>query len=687
MRIRNKLLLAVFGVSLLTLGVSFWGIYAIADKTLESFRELGGEALPGSIAMARMSAEFYHAEFLVHEYDHEQSQELRQQIEKSLANLAGHETAHALHHRDEALNADVEMLVQGFNREIAQYLLLVQRGASRDELEKAFSRIHLLVRKFSERVLPYIEHDIARNYRQIAEVERMGHEARQQWLLNVVSILLFTLVLSLYLAKILSQPLRDLSEAARQIGDGKFYLRVPVTSTDEFGELAKTFNEMASRLENTHGELIAANLHLQDDIKEKQRLAEELELHRQNLERLVAERTSALAEREQRLAETQRIAHLGSWQFDLALHRLIWSDETFRIAGMSVCNTAPTPEEYLATVHPEDLPALQACIARAVSQHVPYEIEIRHRRPDGSYNVTFTRGHPVVENGQVVELVGSVLDIAARKAAEQALVDAMHAAETANIAKSAFLANMSHEIRTPLNGILGMAHLIRREGLNDQQVKRMDTLQTSSEHLLNIINAILELSKIEAGKFTLEENEVKIESLVANIASILQERLQARHIKLRTEIGVLPDSLLGDATRIQQALLNYAGNAVKFTEHGSITLRVRLLGEADASALIRFEVQDSGIGIAPEALTRLFSAFEQADSTSTRKYGGTGLGVAITRKIAQLMGGDAGAESEPGVGSTFWFTVRLKKGRVQKASAESSLPEMAEEMLKRDFSG
>ena len=254
-------------------------------------------------------------------------------------------------------------------------------------------------------------------------------------------------------------------------------------------------------------------------------------------------------------------------------------------------------------------------------------------------------------------------------------------------AKSEFLAHMSHEIRTPLNGITGMAHLIRKGGLTPEQIKRMDALLASGQHLLNVINSILELSKIEAGKFTLEETSVRVDSVIANVASIISDLLHTKPVELRTEVEALPHHLLGDPTRIQQALLNYAGNAVKFTDTGTITLRVRALEEDAASAVIRFEVSDTGIGIAADALTRLFSAFEQADATSTRKYGGTGLGLTITKKIANIMGGDAGAESTPGVGSTFWFTVRLKKGIGETAPASNGKPLWAEETLKRDFHG
>jgi len=265
------------------------------------------------------------------------------------------------------------------------------------------------------------------------------------------------------------------------------------------------------------------------------------------------------------------------------------------------------------------------------------------------------------------------------------LLEAENKALAAARSKSSFLANMSHEIRTPMNGVIGMAHLIRRGGLSPKQAQQMDKLEVASGHLLGIINAILELSKIEAGKFTLEETEISIERLLGNIVSMLQDRAQGKQLQLTTRIGALPPHLLGDPTRLQQALLNYASNAVKFTERGHVVLRVTCLEEDDESALLRFEVEDTGIGIAPEVMPRLFTAFEQADNSTTRKYGGTGLGLAITRVFAQLMGGNAGAESTPGVGSTFWFTVRLKKGvpgadRTVVLNAQS-----AEEILKRDY--
>ncbi|MCX7180758.1 MAG: ATP-binding protein, partial [Proteobacteria bacterium] len=266
------------------------------------------------------------------------------------------------------------------------------------------------------------------------------------------------------------------------------------------------------------------------------------------------------------------------------------------------------------------------------------------------------------------------------------LVAARRQAESANIAKSAFLANMSHEIRTPMNGILGMANILRREGVTPMQAERLDIIDKSAQHLLGIINDILDLSKIEAGKFALEEAPVVISSLLKNVISILSERCKAKDIQLLVKNGALPPNLMGDPTRLQQALLNYATNAVKFTEKGAVTLRIHKQEETADTVLVSFEVSDTGIGIAPEILPRLFSAFEQADHSTTRKYGGTGLGLAITRRLAELMGGEVGADSTPGVGSTFWFTARLKKSG-EVATTDAVIQGNAETRIRQHHAG
>ncbi|NEX21489.1 response regulator [Thiorhodococcus mannitoliphagus] len=239
---------------------------------------------------------------------------------------------------------------------------------------------------------------------------------------------------------------------------------------------------------------------------------------------------------------------------------------------------------------------------------------------------------------------------------------AMQQAESANHAKSLFLANMSHEIRTPLNAVLGMAHLMRHDGVTHPQSDRLDKIEVAGRHLLDIINAILDLSKIESGKLTLDESEVSVIAITRNLVSMLSDRVEAKGLALRVKLQPLPPNLFGDPLRIQQALLNYVTNAIKFTETGSIALRARIEADLGESVILRLEVEDTGIGIAAAELPRLFSPFEQADQSITRRYGGTGLGLALTKRLARLMGGDAGVASTLGAGSTFWLTVRLRRG-------------------------
>ena len=257
--------------------------------------------------------------------------------------------------------------------------------------------------------------------------------------------------------------------------------------------------------------------------------------------------------------------------------------------------------------------------------------------------------------------------------ANQALAAARDKAEDATRAKAAFLANMSHEIRTPMNGIIGMLHLFRRSGVNEKQAGYLEKIAHSADHLLSIINDILDLSKIEAGKLSIEQLPVNPRQIVGNVVSMISAAANAKGLKVAVEIGALPSSLLGDPTRLTQALLNYASNAVKFTEQGRIVVRVSCVAEQIESVDLRFEVEDTGIGIAPDVMGRLFAAFEQADNSTTRVYGGTGLGLALARRLAGLMGGEAAAHSTPGVGSCFWFTVRLARGELDQDAGSDIL--------------
>jgi two-component system sensor histidine kinase/response regulator len=351
-------------------------------------------------------------------------------------------------------------------------------------------------------------------------------------------------------------------------------------------------------------------------------------------------------------------------------------------------------------------PLTFADISASIGQGEIWRGEFRSQRKDGSEydesaivapirRANGTTSHCVTISEDITERKRDALELDRHRHALEALVDtrtqelavAKLAAEAANIAKSAFLTNMSHEIRTPLSAIMGFTYLIRRTQVTAKQAAWLSQLDVAGKHLLELINAILDLSKIEAGKLALEFTQVNAAGIAGSVVSILSERALAKHLKLVVDTHPLPQGLVGDASRLQQALLNYAGNAVKFTQAGSVTVRTLCVEETADTALLRFEVHDTGMGIAPEALERLFIPFEQVDSSITRQYGGTGLGLAIVRQLAHLMGGEAGARSTVGLGSTFWFTARLRKECRPEAARHHFKAESPEAALLRDHAG
>lgn len=479
----------------------------------------------------------------------------------------------------------------------------------------------------------------------------------------MLSLTAVALIGALVLSRQLVTPLSQLATTSTNLPEKLLSKETPdwpQSPITEIKSLADNFQEMAISLQGKFQELNAAKLTLEERVKER---TEQLRLSQERLQ-LALDSTED-----------------GLWDWNIITNECYYSPRWFQMLEYQPGELDYRTSSWEQLIHPEDVEKVTFTLQEHLAGRGNYELEHRLRQKSGNWLWILARGKVVErdENGRPLRMVGTNIDITPRKQAEAELQEAKAMAEAANRAKSQFLANMSHEIRTPMNGILGMAGLLATTNLDGEQRDFVDTIKTSADNLLVIINDILDFSKLEAGEMQLENVEFEVKACLEEVMKLLSPPGAAKGLSIETFVAPeVPKTLQGDVGRLRQVLLNLAGNAIKFTDRGQVSIRVTLEhsstlpstvpfmlnGTPDSPPItipVRFAVRDTGIGIAPGDRQKLFQSFSQVDPSMTRKYGGTGLGLAICKQLVELMGGKIDVESEPGVGSTFRFVVPFGK--------------------------
>ncbi len=463
---------------------------------------------------------------------------------------------------------------------------------------------------------------------------------RQRQLVLAVALLTMAGVtlLALFAARSITRPIQELIVAARRMGGGELGRRVPVERQDELGELAQAFNRMAYDLRHAYdgveAEVRRRTVQLESSNLALERARDELRKFHQAVE---SSSLAVIISDRDGLVEYVNPRFCATTGYSL--------DDMLGRPQHTCCDHADCP---------------MGDVMRQVMQSGEnWHGEFQALRKDGSQYWVLAFISPVRQAGGAITHYLSILeDISRRKQDEEQLTAAKNAAEAANRAKSEFLAVMSHEIRTPMNGILGMAQLVQDSPLSPQQRDYVDTIYSSSEALLGLLNDILDFSKLEAGKIEFESVVFDLADVVSAVMGLMAPRAREKALRLDTDMAhPLPFGLRGDPLRLRQILLNLVGNAIKFTDRGTVRLGVAALAETEQTVELRFEVSDTGIGIPPHIRQKLFRSFSQADTSINRRYGGSGLGLAICRRLVELQGGHIGVESEAGTGSTFWFSL------------------------------
>ncbi len=463
------------------------------------------------------------------------------------------------------------------------------------------------------------------------------------------------------IARSIVQPQKRLVAAMTKLVGGDLHVRVPYRKVrNEVGAVARAVEVFRNAM------------------IEREMLARDLERERNDLEERVDRRTCELAVAQRAAEETavtlelaMRKVSAGAYIVDRVTGDIWCSDGLIELCGKPM-RRADLLDGVWTLVIAEDHERMRTAVRAARSRETAgVDIEIRIRRHGDDALRWLQIAQTVRSDGSVV---GVMMDVTARKEEALALAAAREAADAANSAKSAFLAAMSHEIRTPLNGVLGMAGALERTQLAAGQREMVQVITNSGAALLTILNDVLDVSKIEAGKLDLEVVPFDLGEAVRTVAQLYQETASQKGVTLQIDLAEAPQTaLLGDPTRLRQIMQNFMSNAVKFSERGEINVRVRTLSASDAAVSVRIEVSDQGIGLSPEQKARLFERFTQADDTITRRYGGAGLGLSICRELATLMNGEIGCDSTAGVGSTFYLELSLPPA--ERAPAANSQQE------------
>ncbi len=495
----------------------------------------------------------------------------------------------------------------------------------------------------------------------------------------LVGFAIFIAALSYFVVR----PLRRLTRSVEEIRNDSTNLayRVNLRSNDEVGALAAAFNDLLQTLQDT----TVSKSSLEDAF-------DALQLSELKYRELVSHANVIIL----------RLAPDGTVTYFNEFAERFFGYTTAEILGRPVVGTIlPTTESNTG----RDLAGMMASILERPDAFAESENENMTR--DGRRVIVQWANRVILDSaGDPAGILCIGHDVTEKRHADreldqhrhhleelvfsrtQELAAARDAAEAANRAKSAFLANMSHELRTPMNAIMGMTNLVLRRATDPKQIDYLNKAIKASQHLLGLISDILDISRIEADRMTIDEREFPVSQLVDEVLRMTDEAARSKGLELVAEVaGDVPRDLCGDALRLRQILLNFVGNAIKFSERGCVRLRVDIADEDSNSVLLRLSVFDQGIGLSQDQVRKLFQPFTQVDDSLTRKYGGSGLGLVISRRIATLMGGEVGVESELGNGSCFWATVRLKRSSGSRPASATANSNDVRDLLMREYAG